>query len=150
LLEIADLNVIHSTRGYHPIALTYFGNEKISDSERETLKSPTWPLKADNGTVWDKSELKKKLIEPWQPLIDNGVTIHVGEWGCFNHTPHPIMLAWAKDILSIWKEAGWGHALWNLRGPFGVLDSDRKDAAYEDYKGHKLDRKFLELLKEFI
>jgi hypothetical protein len=28
-----------------------------------------------------------------------------------------------------------------------VLDSERADVAYEDYKGRKLDRKMLELLK---
>jgi len=39
----------------------------------------------------------------------------------------------------------WGFALWNLRGSFGVLDSERADVAYEDYRGHKLDRKMLEL-----
>jgi endoglucanase len=53
------------------------------------------------------------------------------------------------DLLSLWKEVGWGYAMWNLRGPFGVLDSGREDVEYEDYKGHKLDRKMLELMKEY-
>jgi len=39
--------------------------------------------------------------------------------------------------------------MWNLRGPFGVLDSERQDVAYEDFKGHKLDRKMLELLRKY-
>jgi endoglucanase len=52
-----------------------------------------------------------------------------------------------SDCLSLWTKAGWGFALWNLRGSFGVLDSERADVAYEDYKGHKLDRKMLELLR---
>jgi hypothetical protein len=30
---------------------------------------------------------------------------------------------------------------------FGVLDSGRDDVQYEDYMGHKLDRRMLELLK---
>ena len=72
---------------------------------------------------------------------------HVGEWGCFNKTPHDVALAWMGDYLSLWKEAGWGWALWNLRGSFGVMDSERADVAYEDYKGRKLDRKMLELLR---
>jgi endoglucanase len=73
--------------------------------------------------------------------------VHVGEWGCFNKTPHTVTLAWMKDCLSLWKEAGWGFALWNLRGAFGVLDSERADVQYEDFKGHKLDRKMLDLLQ---
>ena len=56
-------------------------------------------------------------------------------------------LAWMKDCLDLWKEAGWGWALWNLRGSFGLLDSERADVAYEDHKGRKLDRKMLELLR---
>ncbi len=35
----------------------------------------------------------------------------------------------------------------NLRGDFGVLDSNRADVPYEEHKGHKLDRRMLELLR---
>jgi endoglucanase len=77
------------------------------------------------------------------------VQIHVGEWGSFNKTPHTVTLAWMEDCLSLWQVAGWGNALWNLRGAFGVLDSERQDVQYEDFKGHKLDRKMLELLKRY-
>jgi endoglucanase len=52
-----------------------------------------------------------------------------------------------RDCLDDWKEAGWGWALWNLRGSFGVLDSGRADVKYEDWRGHKLDREMLDLLK---
>jgi endoglucanase len=58
-------------------------------------------------------------------------------------------LAWMEDSLSLWKEAGWGFSLWNLRGDFGVMDSERADVQYEDFKGHKLDRKMLELLRRY-
>jgi endoglucanase len=75
------------------------------------------------------------------------VAVHVGEWGCFNRTPHDVALAWMGAYLSLWKEAGWGWALWNLRGSFGVMDSEREDVPYEDFEGHKLDRKMLDLLR---
>jgi endoglucanase len=32
---------------------------------------------------------------------------------------------------------------------FSILDSERKDVRYENWRGHKLDRKMLELLREF-
>ena len=83
----------------------------------------------------------------WQPLVEKGVAVHVGEFGCFNKTPHDVALGWLSDCLSLWKDAGWGFAMWNLRGAFGILDSERADVAYESYKGHKLDRKLLELLR---
>jgi endoglucanase len=52
-----------------------------------------------------------------------------------------------KDCLDLWREAGWGWALWNFRGSFGVLDSGRRDVTYEEFRGHRLDRKMLELLR---
>ena len=42
-----------------------------------------------------------------------------------------------------------GYALWNFRGSFGILDSGRSDVAYDEFHGHKLDRKMLELLQQF-
>jgi len=76
------------------------------------------------------------------------VGVHVGEWGAFNRTPHKVVLAWMRDCLALWKEAGWGWALWNLRGGFGVLDSQRADVEYEDFRGQKLDRQMLALLQQ--
>ena len=59
----------------------------------------------------------------------------VGEWGAFNKTPHDVSLRWAEDCLSNWQKAGWGWALWNFRGSFGILDSGRTDVQYEDSPG---------------
>ena len=58
------------------------------------------------------------------------------------------MQAWLTDLLDVYKERGWGWALWRLRGSFGVLDSNRPQAKYENFKGAKLDREMLEILKQ--
>ncbi len=60
-----------------------------------------------------------------------------------------MVLAWLRDVLEILTSNGIGLALWNFRGSFGILDSGRKDVQYEDFHGHKLDRKLLNLLQEF-
>jgi hypothetical protein len=39
--------------------------------------------------------------------------------------------------------------MWNFRGSFGVLDSNRTDITYETWHGHKLDRAMLELVQAF-
>ncbi len=52
-----------------------------------------------------------------------------------------------RDCLELWKEAGWGWALWNFRGSFGLLDSKRADVKYEKFRGCELDREMLELLR---
>jgi endoglucanase len=90
------------------------------------------------------------MIEPWQRLATQGVGVHVGEWGAHNQTPHTVVLGWMRDCLTNWKQVGWGWALWNLRGSFGVLDSERADVRYESFRGHQLDRRMLELLREFV
>ena len=149
VLGISDIIFVQSTRGYDPMSVSHYTATWVPEDEFETFNFPTWPIKGDDGKLWDKAALKEKLIGRWQPLIDQGVSVHVGEWGCYNKTPHDVVLSWMKDILSLWKEAGWGYAMWNLKGAFGVLNSERADVKYDDYKGHKLDREMLELLKEY-
>ena len=95
---------------------------------------------------WDRARLEK-YYQPWIELARKGVGVHCGECGCWMRTPHEVFLAWFGDVLDILTDNGIGYALWNFRGEFGVLDSGRSDVEYEDWHGHKLDRKMLDLLK---
>ena len=47
-----------------------------------------------------------------------------------------------------WMEE-WGWALWNIDGPFGIMDTPRTDCEFEDFHGHKLDRRALDLLRRY-
>ena len=106
-------------------------------------------LPASGNARYSREMLWTDYVEPWKQFsAQEGIGIHVGEFGVFRNTPHGVVLAWMKDCLENWKKAGVGWALWNLRGSFGVLDSDRADVAYENYYGHRLDRKMLELLRQ--
>ena len=96
----------------------------------------------------DRQWLYNDRIRPWKQVADSGVGVHVGEWGAFRFTPHDVVLRWARDQVELWAEAGFGWALWNFRGTFGILDSNRADVQYEDFRGHKLDREFLTLLQK--
>jgi endoglucanase len=146
---IVDLGLVQSTRGYLPKAVSHYTATWVPRDEFESTSLPTWPLKDDKGEVWDRARLEREYVEKYAPLTERAVQIHVGEWGVFNKTPHAVALAWMEDSLSLWKQAGWGFALWNLRGSFGVLDSERADVSYEDFNGHKLDRKMLEMLRRY-
>ena len=146
---IVEMGLVQSTRGYDPMSVSHYTAKWVPKDAYQTFNIPTWPLKGDDGKIWDKSLLKEILIDKWKPLVDMGVPVHVGEWGCYNKTPHDVALRWMRDLLSLWKEAGWGQALWNLKGDFGVLNSERTFVKYENYQGHKLVRKMLELIKEF-
>lgn len=142
---LADAGIAQSTRGYSPFQISHYKASWMHGSDK--WAEPTWPLKINEGNVYDKERLRRENIEPWKALAARGVGVHVGEWGAFKFTPHAVVLAWMKDCLDLWKEAGWGWSLWNLRGAFGILDSQREDVKYEDFCGHKLDREMLELLR---
>jgi len=149
VVGLAEMGLVQSTRGYDPMSLSHYTATWVPEDEFETFDFPTWPLKGDDGKIWDRDALKEKLIDSWKPVVEKGIQVHVGEWGCYNKTPHDVCLSWMEDLLSLWKEAGWGYAMWNLKGDFGILNSRREDVKYENYKGHQLDRKMLELLKSF-
>jgi len=141
---LAELGIAQSTRGYDPMEVSHYKASWVNGADK--WPEPTWPLKRGER-VTDKEFLRRDRIAPWQALERKGVGIHVGEWGAHNQTPHAVALAWMRDQLELWREAGWGWALWNLRGSFGVLDSGRKDVNYEDFRGHKLDRAMLQAIQ---
>jgi endoglucanase len=149
VLGLVDLGVVQSTRGYLPKAVSHYTATWVPKNEFESFDPPSWPMTDSRGQIWDRERLRREYITKYEPLMKRGVQVHVGEWGVFNKTSHAVALAWMEDSLSLWKEAGWGFAMWNLRGSFGVLDSGRADIAYEDFKGHKLDRRMLNLLKKY-
>lgn len=141
--ELLDVpNATHSTRGYAPFALSHY----LAPWAGTPRTLPTWPLASGE---WNAAVLNRWCVEPWKEFEKKGAAVFVGEWGCWNRTPHAVALAWMKDFLTLWKQAGWGWALWCFRGSFGILDSGRADVRYENWRGHKLDRRMLELLQSF-
>jgi endoglucanase len=174
---LADLGVAQSMRGYSPFEVTHWQAEWVGGSDK--WPEPRWPqdpseeakgyasyLEAarknlpDNPIVqkrfpeiakspaWNRERLAL-VMQLWKDVEAMGVGVHVGEFGVYNKTPHRVTLALLEDYLSLWKENGWGWALWNFRGDFGILDSGRADVAYEDFRGHKLDRAMLDLLRKY-
>jgi aryl-phospho-beta-D-glucosidase BglC (GH1 family) len=143
--EITDLSIAQSCRGYYPHIISHY-KAPWANKDPESLPEPLWP-----GKVGDKY-LSRTLLEdyykPWIDLAKKGVGVHCGECGCWNKTPHAVFLAWFRDVLDILKENKIGFAIWEFAGDFGVLNSNRADVIYENWYGYKLDKKFLELLKQ--
>jgi aryl-phospho-beta-D-glucosidase BglC (GH1 family) len=137
---------------------------KIQDKQEHVLSMQTqWdqqsaqicyqPMHIKNPFTCSKVEgrqwFKQTTMTSWLALQQQGVGVMVGEFGCYNRTPHAVALAWMEDCLANWKQANWGWALWNFRGSFGILDSHRRDVDYENFHGHKLDRQMLDLLQKY-
>lgn len=148
VMSLADAGVWQSTRGYDPMLISHYRAGWIGRDTWPDVELLSWPHTEDDQT-YDRAWLRDEIIAPWQPLVEQGVTVHVGEWGAYHHTPHAVALAWMRDFLELWHERGWGWGLWNFRGSFGLLDSGRTDVAYEEFHGHQLDRAMLELLQAY-
>jgi endoglucanase len=141
--EIADLDIGQSCRGYFPGIISHY-KAPWAMKDTENLPPLKWP-----GQVGDQY-LSRAMVEdyykPWAELVSKGVGVHCGECGCWNKTPHDVFLAWFGDVLDVLKQHKIGFSLWEFIGDFGILNSKRSDVAYEEWHGHKLDRKLLSLL----
>jgi aryl-phospho-beta-D-glucosidase BglC (GH1 family) len=144
--EITDLPIAQSCRGYFPHYISHYQAPWVF-KDPSTAPKPVWP-----GTIEGKKYSRESLEEyykPWIKLVKSGVGVHCGECGCWSKTPHSIFMAWFEDLIDILTQNEIGYALWNFRGDFGILDSNRADIEYMDWYGHKLDIKLLELLKKY-
>ncbi|MCX7819839.1 MAG: cellulase family glycosylhydrolase [Kiritimatiellae bacterium] len=113
----------------------------------------TWAVAATGALLPPPGVMRdqplREYLAPWLAIRAQGEEVFVGEFGCFNKTPHAVALAWLEDWLRLWQEARIGWAMWNFRGSFGPLDSGRADVQYEEWHGHKLDRAMLDLLRNY-
>jgi aryl-phospho-beta-D-glucosidase BglC (GH1 family) len=146
--------------GFRKVTLTTADNKKVelsfanewgktNPSFRFVGFKPAQGFQTRTGVLSGTEVLKQSALAPWQPAFDAGIYVMVGEFGVHHYTPHGITLALMEDYLTIWKERKLSWALWNFKGSFGILDSGRKDVHYEDFHGHQLDRKMLELLQKY-
>lgn len=143
--ELADLGVIHSGRGYHPMPVSHHGAGWWADHVK--APPPEYPGLRWQGRVWNRAALIDSYL-PWREVEKRGVKIHIGEFGCFRHTPNDIALRWLGDLLSVYRKFGWGYAMWNFQGPFGIVEHGRPGARFESLQGYQVDRALLDLLLE--
>lgn len=145
--ELFPSGVIQSPHTYCPPEVTTYKAEWA----RQWLKAtepPTWPLSDKSGKVVSDRKSIDAYFEPWRKVVRRGVPIHVGELGCYKFTPPEVVLAWFDDTLDAIGELNSGWTLWNFRGPFGILDTQRAGTKYEEWHGHHLDRPLLKLLQK--
>lgn len=144
--ELADLDIAQSCRGYHPGIISHY-KAPWTTKDPDNAPEPKWPGQV--GGQYLSRAMLEKFYKPWIELVGKGIGVHCGECGCWNKTPHEVFLAWFNDVLDILSSNGIGFSLWEFAGDFGVLDSRREDVAYEEWHGHKLDRKLLTLLMKY-
>jgi aryl-phospho-beta-D-glucosidase BglC (GH1 family) len=143
--ELADLGVVHSGRGYQPMPVSH--HQATWWEGHVNCPEPVYPGLKWEGRVWNLSTLRD-FYRPWRDVQKRGVAIHIGEFGCFNRTPNDIALRWLIDLLHVFKEFGWGYAMWNFQGPFGIIEHGRAGARFELIDGYQVDRDLLDLMME--
>lgn len=141
-------NCGYSMRGYQPGGLTHYSIYDIYDKYL-----PCWPngvqIAGDKVILWDRARIDR-YFGMWAALSEQlNVGVHCGEMGCYNQTPHNVTLAWYEDMMQSLQSFHIGYAIWNFRGPFGVMDSGRSDVTYKKYGGHLLDEKLMKLLQKY-
>ena len=57
-------------------------------------------------------------------------------------------MRWYTDLLGVFKQFKWGYAMWNFRGPFGIIEHGRPGAKFEPMAGYQVDRALLDLIME--
>ncbi|HUC29772.1 MAG TPA: cellulase family glycosylhydrolase [Candidatus Acidoferrum sp.] len=147
--DLFDSGVLQSCHTYHPVQLTHYQCEWARGFLTGSEPLPTWPLKRDKGEIIDRAQVAH-TFQPWGELSAHGVPIHFGEMGCYKHTPPEVVLSWFDDTLGVLGDLQTGWALWNFRGPFGVLDTERPGTKYKDWHGHQLDSALLNLLQKKV
>lgn len=141
--ELADLGVVHSGRGYQPMPVSHYEASWWSGSPG--LPEPVYPGTVWQDRVWDRHALRE-FYQPWQDVESKGTRVHIGEFGCHNRTPNHVALRWFEDLFAVFREFGWGYALWNFEGSFGIVEHGRPGTVYETIDGYKVDRALLELM----
>jgi len=142
--------MLQSCHTYAPIQVTHHNCEWVRGVLPASQPTPTWPLRDGDGKISCDRETLEKTFHPWAGLATKGVPIHFGEMGCYKYTPPETVLAWFNDTLDVLGQLNSGWALWNFRGPFGVLDTERAGTKFEQWRGHQLDRPLLSLLQKKI
>ena len=142
--ELADLNVVHSGRGYQPMLVSHYKAEWWDGSIG--MPVPTYPCEY-NGQWWDYDALWA-FYAPWREVQAKGRPVHIGEFGCYKYTDNVVALRWFKDLFDIYKKSGWGYSLWEFDGNFGIANHNRPGVKYENFEGLNIDRGLLDLMLE--
>jgi len=126
--------VVSSVHLYKPFELTHHRAPWVAPTTAE----PAWPLQTglagalrdgyiplpgETVATWDEAALER-ILQPWFDLVEAGGAVHVGEMGAYAAAPAAVRAAWLGSAFRVLERHGIGWALWNLRGPFGLADTE--------------------------
>jgi aryl-phospho-beta-D-glucosidase BglC (GH1 family) len=117
----------------------------------------TWGSKQDTYKITPEGKITDTNGNPVLALntLDNtlksarteGIPIMIQEFGVYNKTPHNVSLSYLTDVVSVLNKNKVGYAMWNMIGSMGIIDSEREDCTYEQYRGKQIDREMTTILQ---
>lgn len=125
-------------RGYEPFFIANQGSPWRDEAR-------SWPVRTSVGEEFGKFWLADHY-RSWIDLARADKSLLCGEAGCPSVVPQDQALAWFKDFVTLLGPSLWGLALWQFRGPQGLVDSTRPDAQLVNCPAGKLDARLLELM----
>jgi endoglucanase len=172
--DIEDLEVGQSFHCYEPLWVTHLGArwlpaayiykekpeypgkppkmDKYAEKQPFFFSFERWFFERYNDVYCDKAWIEK-LYEPWFRLNKTtGTFIHCGEMGVYaKRISRKSQLNWYRDVFDIFKAHNVGWAVWNLRGPFGIINTGQRGISMEKLPdGSLLDRELLELFQSYL
>ncbi|MFF9563872.1 glycoside hydrolase family 5 protein [Leifsonia sp. NPDC014704] len=148
--------VVSSVHLYKPFELTHHRAPWVAATGAE----PTWPhttelqgalrdgyvpLPGETTARWDEAALERTL-RPWFDVVEAGGAVHVGEMGAYAMTPVTTRAAWLGSVFRVLESHGIGWALWNLRGPFGLADTQPGKPHADAAHGLRLDPELIDAI----
>lgn len=151
MVHMAPRHVGQACRGYIPHGVSHHKLAFLANTDDEAV----WPGSLhcfenyEDPTEWNPDNLDAHY-RVWAAVANAwNMGVVCSEMGCGCKTPHDVALRWLEDLLFILKKYNIGWGMWNLVGGFGILNSGRADVDYEEFRGEKLDRELLELLRKY-
>ena len=125
-----DPNIILSFHFYEPFFLSHYQASwtNLKDFTGEVNYPGQIVLnsdKPDHKEVYNREKLIEMMRKPLHLADSLKLTLYCGEFGIIDKSPRGPMVAWYKDMVSIFEEYNIGYANWNYKaGSFGIVNKD--------------------------
>jgi endoglucanase len=145
---VRDSNIIYTAHVYQPLLFTHQGADWVwevaaqvagvewpldpavasevasqAGSTEEAVKQLTYQISERQFESGWLSNLFDKLTQ-WQQQ-HGGVPVYIGEFGVYRPlAPTSARLRWHKETREAFESHGWGWAVWDYAGGFGIVQSD--------------------------
>jgi len=125
-----DPNIVLSFHFYEPFFLSHYQASwtKLKDFSGEVNYPGQIVLNSDkpeHKEVYNREKLVEMMRKPLYLADSLKLQLYCGEFGIIDKSPRGPMVAWYKDMVSIFEQYNIGYANWNYKaGSFGIVDKD--------------------------